>query len=178
MTDIEERAGNELGRKISTMRSIKSLPFPVGEKERKYLSPGLPVIRAEFPVCALCGHNCIDHPLSNETAEAENNEMQREYLEIMAKITAWKADKKGIPQPVCPKTGKLLTKVSPPVLKKKHFRCHCLQLCANWRTGAKCPTNCKGYKKGKCPICRCTCSLYVTDDTYRKISILASMSNI
>ena len=54
MTEIEEHAGDELGRKISTMQSIKSLPFAVGEKERKYLSPGLPVTRAEFSICVLC----------------------------------------------------------------------------------------------------------------------------
>ena len=125
MTDIEELADEELGRKINSIRSIKSLPFPAGEKERKYLSPGLPVNTTEFPYCAACGHNFIDHPPSNATADAENEEMQREYLETMAKITPWRANKKGLPQPACPKTGKLLTKISPPELTKKHIRCHC-----------------------------------------------------
>ena len=49
-------------------------------------------------------------------------------------------------------------------------------LIADWHTGAKCSTNCKGYEKGKCPICCCTCSLYMTEDMYRKISILAITS--
>lgn len=176
MTDIEELADEELGRKINSIRSIKSLPFPAGEKERKYLSPGLPVNTTEFPYCAACGHNFIDHPPSNATAGAENEEMQREYLETMAKITAWRANKKGLPQPACPKTGKLLMKISPPELMKKHIRCHCSKLRANWRTGTICPNNCEGYTNGKCPVCRCTCSLYVTVDMYHEIFILASMS--
>ncbi len=99
MTGIEELAEEELGRKINSIRSIKSLPFPVGEKEHKYLSPGLPVNTTEFPYCAACGHNFIDHPPLNATAHAENEEMQREYLKTMVKITAWRANKKGLPQP-------------------------------------------------------------------------------
>ena len=38
------------------------------------------------------------------------------------------------------------------------------------------PKYCKGYKKRKCHVCCCTCSLYVTVDMYHKIFILASMS--
>jgi hypothetical protein len=121
MTNIEELA-------VNSIRSIKSLPFPVGEKERKYLSPDLPVNRAEFPYFVACGHNFIDHPPSNATAEAEKEEMQQEYLKTMAKITAWRAKKKGLPQPGCPETGKLLMKVSPPELTEKHIRCHCSKL--------------------------------------------------
>ena len=59
---------------------------------------------------------------------------------------------------------------------KKHIRCHCSQLQENWRTGAQCPDGCRGYEKGKCPVCRCTCSLYVTEEQHREISILASMA--
>jgi hypothetical protein len=102
--------------------------------------------------------------------------MQCVYLETMAQVSAWRANKKTLPQPVCPGTGKLLTKVSLRELVKKHIRCHCLQLCTNWRTGDKCPNICKGYKKGKCPVCWCTCSLYVTEDRHHEISILATMS--
>ena len=125
MTNIEELADKELGKKINSIRGIKSLSFPAGEKECKYLSPGLPVNRAKFPYCAACGHNSIDPPPLNATAKAENKEMQREYLKKMAKITAWRANKKSLPQPECPETGKLMTKVSPPELTKKHIRCHC-----------------------------------------------------
>jgi hypothetical protein len=34
MTNIEELADEELGRKLDSVLSIKSLPFPAGEKER------------------------------------------------------------------------------------------------------------------------------------------------
>jgi hypothetical protein len=33
MTNIEELADEELGRKIDSVQNIKSLPFPLGEKE-------------------------------------------------------------------------------------------------------------------------------------------------
>jgi hypothetical protein len=70
MTNVEQLADEELGRKIDSVRSIKSLPFPVGEKECNYMSPGLAVKRAEFPHhCAVCGHRFIDHPPSNEVAD-------------------------------------------------------------------------------------------------------------
>jgi hypothetical protein len=94
----------------------------------------------------------------------------------MAAMTQWRANKKNLPQPVCPETGKLLKKISPPELIKKHIRCHCSQLRENWRTGAQCPDGCRGYEKGKCPVCWCTCSLYVTEERHREISILASMA--
>jgi hypothetical protein len=42
----------------------------------------------------------------------------------MAAMTQWRANKKNLPQPVCPETGKLLKKISPPELIKKHIRCH------------------------------------------------------
>ena len=42
-----------------------------------------------------CGHNFIGHLPSNAIAEAENKEMQWEYLEMMAKIMALRANKKG-----------------------------------------------------------------------------------
>ena len=77
---------------------------------------------------------------------------------------------------MCPKTGKLLKKISPPELIKKHIRYHCSQLQENWHTEAQCPDGCSGYEKGKCPVCRCTCSLYVTEEQHREISILASMA--
>jgi hypothetical protein len=174
MTDIEELAAEELGRKINSIKSIKSLPIPAGEKECKYLSPGLPVNTTEFPYRVACGHNFIDHPPSNATAEAINKEMQREYPKTMDKITAWRANKKGFPQPQCQETGKLLTKVSSPELMKKHIS-HCSKIRANWHTGATCPNNCEGYAKGKCLICHCTCSLYVTEEMYQEIFILASI---
>ena len=120
MTDNEELADNELGRKINSIRSIKSLPFPAEEKELKYLSSGFPVNRVEFPYCAACGHNFIDHSPSNPTGNAENKEMQRKYLKKMVKITAWRANKKGLPWPVCPEIGKLLTKVSTGVDEEAH----------------------------------------------------------
>ena len=69
MTNVEQLADEELGRKIDFVRSIKLLPFPVGEKEHNYMSPGLAVKRAEFPHCAACGHHFIDHPPSNEVAD-------------------------------------------------------------------------------------------------------------
>jgi hypothetical protein len=50
--------------------------FYAGEKERQYLSPGLPVNGVEFPYCAACEHELIDHPPSNETAKGLNDEMQ------------------------------------------------------------------------------------------------------
>ena len=92
------------------------LPFPAGEKDCKYLSPSLPINTAEFPYCAAYEHNFIDHPPSNATDMAVNEEMQREYLKTMDMITAWRANKNGLPQPEGPKTEKLLTKVSPPEL--------------------------------------------------------------
>ena len=134
------------------------------------------VKRAEFSHCAACGHRFIDHPPSNEVADGLNAEMQQVYMESMAAMTQWRANKKNLPQPVCPETGKLLKKISPPELIKKHIRCHCSQLRENWRTGAQCPNGCSGYEKGKCPVCRCTCSLYVTEEQHREISILASMA--
>ena len=70
----------------------------------------------------------------------------------------------------------LLTKVSQPELTKKHIRCLCSKLQANWHIGAMCRNNCKGYTKGKCPICCCICRLYVTKDMFHDIFILASMS--
>ena len=88
MTSIEKLTNKELGRKINSIKSIKSLPFPSGEKERKYLSPGLPMNTVEFPYCAAWGHNFIDNPPANATAKAVNKEMQREYLETTDKITA------------------------------------------------------------------------------------------
>ena len=65
MTNVEQLADEELGRKIDSIRSIKSLPFPVGEKAHNYMSPGLALMRAEIPHCAACGHCFIDHPPSN-----------------------------------------------------------------------------------------------------------------
>ena len=37
MTNVEQLADEELGRKIDSIQSIKSLPFPTGEKARKYM---------------------------------------------------------------------------------------------------------------------------------------------
>jgi hypothetical protein len=176
MTNVEQLADEELGRKIDSVRSIKSLPFLVGEKERNYMSPCLAVNRAEFPHCAACGHRFIDHPPSNEVAHSLNAKMQQVYMESMAAITEWRANKKTLLQPVCPKTGKLLNKISLLELIKKHIRCHCLQLRENWCTGAQCPNGCSGYEKGKCPVCQCTCSLYVTEEQHREICILASLA--
>jgi len=96
-----------LGRKIDSVRSIKSLPFPVGEKACNYMSPGLAVMRAKFPHGAACGHRFIDHPSSNKVVDGLNAEMQLVYMESMAAMTQWRADKKNLPQPVCPETGKL-----------------------------------------------------------------------
>ena len=140
------------------------------------MSPGLAVMRAEFSHCTACGHRFIDHPPSNEVADGLYAEMQLMYMESMAAMTQWRADKKNLPQPVCPETGKLLKKISPPELIKKHIRCHCSQLRENWHTGAQCPDGCSGYEKGKCPVCRCTCSLYMTEEQHHEISILASMA--
>ncbi len=130
--------------------------------------------QTEITNLAPCGHHFIDH---SENAQQKNNKMQHVYLKTMAQVTAWRANKKTLPQPVCPEIGKLLTKVSPPELVKKHVRCHCLQLHTNWHTGDQCPNDCKGHKKRKCPVCWCTCSLYVTEDQHHKIFILATMSN-
>jgi hypothetical protein len=54
MTNIKQLVDEELGQKIDSVRSIKSIPFPVGEKERNYMSPGLPMNRVKFPHCASC----------------------------------------------------------------------------------------------------------------------------
>ena len=169
MSNVEQLADEELGRKIDSVRSIKSLPFLVGEKERNYMSPGLDVKRAAFPHCAACGHCFINHPPSNEVADGLNAKMQQVYMESMVAMTQWRANKKNLPQPVCPETG-------PEFLIKKHIRCHCLQLQEKWRTGAQRPDGCSGYEKGRCPVCRCTCSLYMTEEQHREISILASMT--
>jgi hypothetical protein len=101
------------------------------------MSPGLAVMRAEFPHYAACGHRFIDGPPSNEVADSLNAKMQLVYMESMAAMTQWRADKKNLLQPVCPENGKLLKKISPPELIKKHIRCHCSQLRKNWRTGAQ-----------------------------------------
>jgi hypothetical protein len=69
MTNIEQLVDKELGQKIDSLQSIKFLPFPVEEKEPKYMSPGLPVNRADFPHCAVCRHRFINHPPSNEIAQ-------------------------------------------------------------------------------------------------------------
>ena len=106
------------------------------------------LVSEQSRVSSLCSLWALFHRSpSNETAQAENDILQRDYLDTMSKITAWRANKK-LPQPVCPRTGKPLTKISPPVLMKKHFRCHCSQLRFNWCTGDKCPNDCRGYEKG------------------------------
>jgi len=87
MTNVEQLSDEELGRKIDSVRSIKSLPFPVGEKAHNYMSPGLAVTRAEFPHCTACGHRFIDHPPSNEVVGGLNAEMQLVYMESMAAMT-------------------------------------------------------------------------------------------
>ena len=87
MTNVEQLADEELGRKIVSVQSIKSLPFPVGEKAHNYMSPGLAVTRAEFPHCTACGHRFIDHPPSNEVVGGLNAEMQLVYMESMAAMT-------------------------------------------------------------------------------------------
>jgi hypothetical protein len=51
MTNVEGLANEELGRRVDSIQSIKSLSFPVGEKEHWYFSPGLPVNRLKFPYC-------------------------------------------------------------------------------------------------------------------------------
>ena len=76
MSSVEELANEELGRRVDSIQSIKSLSFPVGEKEHWYFSPGLPVNGVEFPYCAACEHELIDHPPSNETAKGLNDKMQ------------------------------------------------------------------------------------------------------
>ncbi len=106
MTNVEQHLDEELGRKIDSVRSIKSLPFPLGEKECNYMSPGLAMNSAEFPHCAACEHRFINHPHSNEVADSLNAKMQQMYMESMAAMTEWRANKKTLPQPVCPKTGK------------------------------------------------------------------------
>ncbi len=55
-----------------------------------------------------CEHRFIDHPPSNEVADGLNAEMQLVYMESMAAMTQWRADKMNLLQPVCPETGKLL----------------------------------------------------------------------
>ncbi len=40
MTNIKQLADKELGQKIDSIQSIKSIPFSVEEKERKYMSLG------------------------------------------------------------------------------------------------------------------------------------------
>ena len=87
MTNVEQLSDEELGRKIDSIRSIKSLPFSVGEKAHNYMSPGLAVMRAEFSHCAACGHRFIDHPPSNEVVGGLNAEMQLVYMESMSAMT-------------------------------------------------------------------------------------------
>ena len=103
------------------------------------MSPGLAVKRAELPHCTACGHCFIDHPPSNEFADGLNAKMQQVYMESMAAMTQWRANKKNLLQPVCPETGKRLKKISLPELIKKHIRCHCLQLQETGALGGSVP---------------------------------------
>jgi hypothetical protein len=98
---VAEDADMEIVGKKKATCNAQSVKFPPGEKERTYLSPGLPVDSVEFPFCAGCGHEFIQLPPSNDGIANVNKESM---------LRLWNNDSSVHPQPTCSKSGKLLTK--------------------------------------------------------------------
>ena len=174
LTDAE--AMIVLGETVDSVKKMKSRPMPPGEMERRIDSEGsIAVNKTEFPCCPnpKCKHSYLSHPPSDRDADAHNTTVMGQYARLSRALELFK--KKQGPQPVCPKTGEKLKKIPPPDIHKKHIRCHCKQLRADPRNGFKCPISCQGYQIGQCPICRCTCNLYITHGDYRDIATVNSM---
>jgi hypothetical protein len=113
-----EDANVEIARKRKVTCNAQLVKFLLGEKERTYLSPGLPVDPVEFPFCAGCGHEFIDFLPSNDGIANVNTKSMHEYLAQKEKLRLWNDDSSVHPQPTCPTSGKLLTKIPAPVVVK------------------------------------------------------------
>ena len=102
-----------------------------------------------------------------------NEEAMENYLRMSEELKLWK-QKKGT-QPIFPTTGKLLNKIPPPEIKKRHLRCHCGQTKATFRQGNKCTINCEGCPLGQCPIWNYTCQFLVTEDNHHEMVAVNSL---
>ncbi len=180
MLDVERRANEVLDDNLRSLQNFRSDPMPPGEADREWKEDNDPLPPSEFgsehPECA-CGHHYTDGPASNATVDDDNDEEMAEYFRQCAAVKKW-LNGEG-PQPVDQK-GNLLTKMpSAPKGKQKMFRCHCRQKRADPRTGQKCPIDCSvGGNKlplGKCPVCNCTCDLFVPWTKYRNIMTARSL---
>ena len=162
-------------------RAVKSERMPTGENDRKWKSPGVALSTIEFPHCPnpKCRHTYIDGPPSNATADTENATAVSEYIQTCENFKRYK---KGTgPQPE-DENGEPITKMpKAPTTIDKYLRCHCSQMKANPRTGSQCPVKCTvdgiTYQLGKCPICMCTCNLFVKLKNYRTMIIASSFED-
>ena len=170
MEQVEQQAEGEVADKKKTVGQAKSAKFPQGEEHRKYMERGIAVDKSEFPVCCNpeCGHPFLDHPESNLDAQENNKQAMTEYLAQMEKMKLWKQNKQANPQPTCPTTGKLLTKIPLPEVTLEYVRCHCKESKYSARRQTSCYAKCEGYELGKCPICRCTCDFFTDVNSYRQ----------
>ncbi len=118
---------------------VKSENFPNGEMSRMWLQGGgTAVNQEEFPYCCneRCRHKFIDFiPFSNDDEE-HNTQAWNSYTLLSRELELWK--KKVGPQPTCPNTGKNLTKIPAPKMKKRYIRCHCKQMKVLVRRGNTC----------------------------------------
>jgi hypothetical protein len=110
MEMVAEDVDIEIAGKKKTTCNAQLVKFPPGEKERTYLSPGLPVDPVEFPFLPGCGHEFIDFPPSNDGITNVNKESMRKYLAQKEQLRLWNYDSSVHPQPTCSKSRKLLTK--------------------------------------------------------------------
>jgi len=108
---IELQANEEIETIQNTTRQAKAAKFPLGEKERKYLDPGMEVNRSEYPECCYCHHPYINQPLLNFKVNNNNVQTVREYGAQKEKLKQWKQNSSVNEQPTCPTTGNKLSKI-------------------------------------------------------------------
>lgn len=181
MTRFEGLASEAVSTNMNKHKSWKSVPMPVGEKTRGHLMGGGTKLDArQYPFCPNknCNHPFIDQPPGNVTVVADNSQTMSTYMESCKQFKAWKRDEG--PQPMCPDTNQLLTKMpSAPKTKKRHMRCHCGTLFSDPRNGKQCPVSChwKGvrFRIGSCPICLCVCQAFIPLDQFQTIMTVSSL---
>ena len=161
LQQIEEIAGEELENTRVRLRAMKSIPFPTGERERKWCEGGGTATGAQFPVCPKCGHIYIDFPPYNAERDQQNKSEYAKYVNDRNHLRQFKAKERKDP-PRDP-NGKPLKKIGAPITQKLHVRCHCHQMHRSVLRNGSCPLNCT---YGICVICTCACSFLCTTTDY------------
>ncbi len=178
MRKFEQLANAAVDAATEGFRRFKSDPFPPGEADRKWKENHSELPPGEFPQCP-CGHEFHDGPASNDTVDSDNEAEMAEYMRQYDAFIKWKNGEGPQPRD---KDGNLIEKPpTPPKFRKKMFRCHCIQMFADPRSGNKCPIDCTmgGMKLplGTCMICNCTCNAYFSVDKYRSIMTAISVES-